>query len=112
MEAVSAGTVGATQLHSTCRSFSIRPAQACPHGSGRVQERKQTRLMAQVLFKLFLTSHLPLSHGPEQGTLPSPESEKMNIADDVAKGGVQGKIKICDHFCNLSTNLGQVRAPS
>lgn len=58
-----------------------------------VQEGQQTRLIAQGLFKLLLTPHSPLSHWLEQVTWPSPESEKEEVAEDMAKGvGVgQGK---------------------
>lgn len=51
-----------------------------------IQERRQTQLIARGLFRLLLTSHLPLSLQSEQVTLLSPESEKEDIADDVGKG--------------------------
>lgn len=51
-----------------------------------VRERRQTQLIAQGLFRLLLTSHLPLSLPSEQVTLLSPESEKEDIADGVGKG--------------------------
>lgn len=88
---------------------SIPPAPQLPLGQPRyvfmaiaeVQERRQTRLIIQAPFKLLLTSHLPRSHWPEQVPLPSPESEKGDIADDMAKGVDTKKIKIWGHCCNL-----------
>lgn len=72
-----------------------------------VQERRRTELISQVLFKLWLTSYLPLSHWPEQVAWPSPEWEKEGTAEDTAKDVGAAEDRYRDHFAVYYTGLSK-----
>lgn len=64
----------------------------------------------QVLFKLLLTSRLPLSHWQEQVALPSPRSEEKNIAEDIANGADAGE-RFGTTFAMYQLALGKAWPP-